>query len=129
MSCAVADDLLLAQLALRIEVADAAALAAGRRIDHRVDQGGLARIHRGIHRALELVGRRGVDARAAESLHHLVVARAFHENRRRGIRTAAGVLVGASIDAVVVEDTDADRQGAAAVRLRPPAPTARGAAL
>jgi hypothetical protein len=35
-------DLLLAQLALRIEVADAAAFAAGRRVDDGVDQRGLA---------------------------------------------------------------------------------------
>src|SRR4026208_562871 len=36
---------LLLKLALRIEVADAAALAAGGRIDHRVDQGRLPAIH------------------------------------------------------------------------------------
>src|SRR6185295_5010809 len=46
--------LCLLQLALRIEVADAAALAACGRIEPRVDQGRLARIHRGIHRALQL---------------------------------------------------------------------------
>src|SRR6202521_2815973 len=38
-----AADLFLLQLALRIEVADPAALAAGRRIQHRVDQSRLAR--------------------------------------------------------------------------------------
>src|ERR1700758_1857727 len=37
---------LLLQDALRIEVADAAAFGAGGRIDHRVDQGRLAGIHR-----------------------------------------------------------------------------------
>ena len=43
------------QRALRIEVADAAALAAGGRIDHRVDQRRLAGIHRRVDGALELV--------------------------------------------------------------------------
>src|SRR5438132_12010798 len=35
-------DLFLAKHALRVEIADAAALAAGRRIDHRVDESRLA---------------------------------------------------------------------------------------
>src|SRR5438874_2205798 len=43
-----AGESLLLQLALRIEVADAAGLAAGSRVDHCVDQRRLARIHRGI---------------------------------------------------------------------------------
>src|SRR6185312_9277187 len=42
----------LLQRALRIEVADAAALAAGTRIEHRVDERRLAGIHRRVHRAL-----------------------------------------------------------------------------
>src|SRR3954463_11470341 len=46
----------LLQFALRVEVADAAALATGGRIKHRVDQGRLAGIHRGVHRALQLIG-------------------------------------------------------------------------
>src|SRR3954453_23085041 len=41
--------LLPLQRALRIEVADAAARAAGGRVDHRVDQGRLAGIHRRVH--------------------------------------------------------------------------------
>ncbi len=44
--------LLLLQRALRIEVADAAALAAGRRIDHRVDERRLAGVHRRVDGAL-----------------------------------------------------------------------------
>src|ERR1700710_3000847 len=44
------------QLALRIEIAEAAALAAGRGVEHRIDQRRLAAIHRSIHRALELIG-------------------------------------------------------------------------
>src|ERR1700675_4372786 len=43
---------LLLQNALRIEVADAAAFGAGRRIDHRVDEGRLAGIHRFVDGAL-----------------------------------------------------------------------------
>src|SRR5262249_49919387 len=93
--------LLLLQLALRIEVADAAALAAGSRIDHRVDQGRLAGVHRRVDGALQLVGSRRVDADAAERLHHLVVARALHEYGRRRVG-ARLVDVGAAIDAVVV---------------------------
>src|SRR5215471_3675585 len=59
---------LLLQHALRIEVADASALGARSRIDHRVDQGRLAGIHRLIDRALQLIGGRRVDADAAECL-------------------------------------------------------------
>src|SRR5476651_1046567 len=63
--------LFLLELALRIEIADAAALAAGGRIDRRVDQRRLAGVHRGVDRALQLVGRRGMDTDPAERLHHL----------------------------------------------------------
>src|SRR5208283_2561714 len=105
--------LLLLQHALRIEIADAAALASGGRIDRGIDQGWLAGIHCRIHRALELVGGRRVDADAAERLHHLVVARAFDEHGGRGIG-ACRIDVGAAIDAVIVEDDDADRQIVAA---------------
>src|ERR1043165_4035364 len=40
--------LLLLELALRIEIADAAAFAAGSGIDHRVDESGLAGVHRRV---------------------------------------------------------------------------------
>src|SRR3981081_2711562 len=101
--------LFLLQLALRIEVADPAALAAGRRVQHRIDQGRLARIHRRVDGALEFIRGRRIDADAAERLHHLVVARALDEHGRGGIR-ADTVDVGAAVNAVVVEDNDADRQ-------------------
>src|SRR3954463_10774240 len=45
--------LLLLQRALRIEVADAAALTAGGRVDHRVDERRLARVHRRVDGALQ----------------------------------------------------------------------------
>src|SRR5215471_4445933 len=112
----ISSDLLLANRALRVEVADAAALTARRRIDHRVDQRRLARIHRRVHGALEFVRACRVDANAAESFDHLVVTRAFDENRRRRIRTGR-IDVGAAVNAVVVEDDDADRQLVAADRL------------
>ncbi len=110
-----------------IEVADATALGAGRRIDHRVDEGRLAGIERGIDRTLELVGRRHVDTRAAEGVHHLVVARALDEHRGRGVGAARGIRIGAAIDAVVVEDDDADRQVVPADRLHLHAGEAEGA--
>src|SRR6185437_11426440 len=46
--------LFLAQHALRIEIADASAFTARRRVDHRIDQGRLAGIHGCIDGALEL---------------------------------------------------------------------------
>src|SRR6185312_16582223 len=107
---------LLLQLALRVQIADAARLAAGGRIEHRVDQRWLAGIHRLADRAAQLVRRGGVDADAAESLDHLVVARALDEHGGRRI-VARIVDVGAAIDAVIVEDDDADRQLIAADRL------------
>src|SRR3954468_16903594 len=48
--------LLLLQNTLRIEVADAAALGAGRGIDRRVDQRRLAGIHRRVDGALQFIG-------------------------------------------------------------------------
>jgi hypothetical protein len=47
--------LFLAQCALRIEIADASAFAAGGRIDHRIDEGRLAAIHRFVDGTLQLV--------------------------------------------------------------------------
>src|SRR6202022_4958520 len=102
-------DLFLAKYALRIEVADAAAFGAGRRVKHRIDEGGLARVHRRVHGALQFIRRCRIDADAAKSLHHLVVARAFDEHGRRRV-WADVVNVSAAINAVVVEDDDADRQ-------------------
>src|SRR5215208_3098698 len=102
--------LFFAKRALRVEVADAAALAPGSRVEHRVDQSGLAAVHRRVHRALELIRARHVGADAAESVYHLVVARALDEDGRRGVGAAGRVHVGTAIDAVVVEDDNADRQ-------------------
>src|SRR4029078_2632952 len=107
------DFLLLLQNALRIEVADAAALRARGRVDHRVDQRRLARVHRRVDGLLQLVGRGGIHADAAEGFHHLVVARALHEHGGRRIGVGA-VDIGAAIDAVIVEYDDADRKVVAA---------------
>ena len=58
--------LFLLQLALRIEVADTAALAASRRVEHCVDEGRLTGVHSRIDGPLELVRGRRVNADAAE---------------------------------------------------------------
>src|SRR4051794_24092021 len=105
--------LFLANDALRIQFADAAALRAGRRIDHGVDDGRRARVHRRVDGALQLAGRRRIHAHASERLDHLVVARAFDENGDRRIGSR-GIDVGSAIDAVVVEDDHANRQVVAA---------------
>src|SRR5262245_47721067 len=69
--------LFLPQRALRVEVADAARLATGAGIDHRIDECGLTRIHRRVDGPPELVGACYIDAGAAERLHHLVVTGAL----------------------------------------------------
>src|SRR5258706_1357188 len=107
-------NLFLAKHGLRVEVADAAALRAGCRVDHRVDQGRLAGVHGLVRGSFEFVRRRRVHADAAERLHHLVVARVLDEHGRRNVRTAGRIDVGPAIDAVVVEDDDEDRQVVAA---------------
>src|SRR3979409_1051929 len=106
--------LFLANLALGIEVADSAALAAGCWIEHRVDERRLAGIHGRVDGPLQLIRGSRVDAYAAKSLDHLVVARAFNEDGRRGVLGSRGVDVGAAVDTVIVEDDDADRQPVAA---------------
>src|SRR6266700_2669158 len=57
---------LLAKHALRVEVADAATLRAGCRVDHCVDQRRLAGVHGLVHGAFELVRARRVHTNAAE---------------------------------------------------------------
>src|SRR6266446_682307 len=109
--------LFLLHYALRIEISDAAALAAGPRVDGGVDERRLAGIHGRIHRSLQLVRRCCMDADASECFHHLVVTCALHEDGRGRVRTAGGIDVGPAIDAVVVEDDDADRQIVPADRL------------
>src|SRR5437763_1883723 len=103
-------DLFLANHALRVEVADAAAFGTGRRVDHRVDEGRLTGVQRLVHGATQLIGRRHMRANAAECFRDLVVARVFDEDGCRRIRTASRIDVGSAVDAVVVEDDDADRQ-------------------
>src|SRR5262249_32190515 len=109
--------LLLAQHTLRIEVADAAALASGCGVDDCVDQCRLAGIQGRVDGALEFIGCRNVNAHATEGFHHLVVTRALDEHRRRRVRATCSVHVGSAIDAIVVEDDDADGQAVAADRF------------
>src|SRR5207248_6336723 len=86
---ACSSSLFLAQRALRVEIADASALAAGRRVDHRIDEGWVTGVHRLVYGTLEFIGRRRIDADAAERLDHPVVARALDEHRRRRIRAGS----------------------------------------
>src|ERR1051326_493736 len=76
----------------------------------------LSTVHGGIDRAPQLVGRGRVYADAPERFNHLVVAGAFDEHGRRRIG-AVLVDIGAAIDAVIVENDDADGKPVAADRL------------
>src|SRR3954470_16686720 len=67
----------------RVEAGDAAAFGAGVLVDHGVDQRRLARLDGFVQRLLQLFGRLGHDADAAERLHHQIVARALDELRGR----------------------------------------------
>src|SRR5260370_20366495 len=71
-------NLFLAKHALRVEVADAAALRAGCRVDHRVDQRRLAGVHGLVHAALELVRGRRLAATAPQCLHQLLLTPALY---------------------------------------------------
>src|SRR5258707_13873478 len=64
----IAVDLFLTNLALRVEVTDAAALAAGCRVDHRVGEGWLAGVHGVVDGTFQSVGCRRIDADAAGRL-------------------------------------------------------------
>src|SRR3546814_1496053 len=96
-------------------------------VDHRVDEGRPAGVDGLVHGAAQLVGARHVDADAAETLHHLVVAGALHEGGDRSVGAAGGIDVGAAVDAVVVEDHHADREVVAADGLHLHAGEAEGA--
>src|SRR5215469_9515584 len=74
------DVLFLAKHALRVEVADPAALAARSRVDHRVDQSGFAGVHGRFDGPLQRVGGFRLHADATEGLDDLVVPRAFDED-------------------------------------------------
>src|SRR5262245_27607079 len=104
------EDLFLADRALRIELADVAALAARGGIYHRVDEGRLTGVHGLVHRADQFVGRRHADANAAKRFHQLLVAGVLDEDGGRNVRTTRGIDVGSAVDAVVVKDDDADRE-------------------
>src|ERR1700733_13356586 len=108
---------LLRKGTFRIEIADVATLAARRRVDHRVDQRGLAAVHGCVDGALQLVRRGRIDANPAEPLDHFVVAGALYERGGGCVGTPARVDTIAAIDAVIVEHDDADRQVVAADRL------------
>src|ERR1700722_8385480 len=80
---------LLRERAFWVEIADVAALAARRRVDHRVDQRGLAGVHRRIDGALQFVRRGRIDTNPAEPFDHLVVTGALDERGRGRVGAAA----------------------------------------
>src|SRR3982074_900992 len=57
-------------------------------------RGGLPESHGLVRGALQVVGRRHIDAEAAEGFHHPVVARALDEHGGCCVRTACRIDVG-----------------------------------
>src|SRR5262245_48921277 len=111
----------------RVQARDAPALGAGGLVDHRVDEGRLARADGLFHRFPELRRIRRVHAHAAEGLDYLVIARALHEHRGGNVGAARRVHVRALVDAVVVHHHYAHRQVVAADGLHFHAGEAEGA--
>src|SRR6267142_2863609 len=106
--------LLLRDAALRVEIADVAALRPRCRIDRAIDQGWFPRSQRlgeGLREPLRIDG---IVTDTAKGFDQLFVARLFHQDGWRGIGVAAGVDIVAAIDAAVVEDDGDDRQVIAA---------------
>ncbi|SPC23583.1 hypothetical protein CO2235_MP70243 [Cupriavidus oxalaticus] len=102
---------------MRIQIGQATAFGAGSRVDDGVDQRGLARAQRFVYRGFEFRRRGDIGTDTTERFHHLVVARARDERRDRRIPAAGRIHVDPLVDAVVVENDDADRQVVAADRL------------
>src|SRR5450755_3734770 len=100
-----------------IETRDAAAFRARLFVDDRVDQGRLARADRFFHRVAKLGRRRCHHTHATEGLHQFLVARALDEHQWRWIASPGRIHFISAVDAVVVQDHDADRQVVAADRL------------
>src|ERR1700680_3944211 len=100
-----------------IETGDAASFGARLFVDDRVDQRRLARADRFFHRVAKLGRRRGQHTHATEGLHQFFVARALDEHQGGWIGSSGRIHFVAAVDAVVVQDHDADRQVVAADRL------------
>src|SRR5919197_3338168 len=106
--------LLLRDAALRVEIADVAALRPRGRIDRAIDQGRSPRSQstgESLGQALRIGSRVAV---AAKGFDQLFVARVLHQDGRRGVGATAAVDIVAAIDAAVVEDDRDDRQVIAA---------------
>src|SRR2546430_6227776 len=85
--------LLLRDAALRVEIADVAALRPHCRIDRAIDQGRLPRSQRlgeGLREPLRIDG---IVADAAKGFDQLFVARVLHQDGRRGIGATATVHI------------------------------------
>src|SRR5207249_5926020 len=95
--------LLLWKTALRVEIADVAALRPRCRIDRAIDQGRFPRSQRIGESLREPLRIDGIVAGAAKGFDQLFVARVLHQDGRCGVgATAAFDIVGA-IDAVAVD--------------------------
>src|SRR5258707_11419304 len=90
--------------ALRVEIADVAALRSRFRVDRTINQGGFPR-GQGIGESLRQPLRiEGVVTEAAKGFDQLFVARLLHQDGRRGVGATAAVDIVAAIDSAVVED-------------------------
>src|SRR6266849_8238937 len=106
--------LLLWNTALRVEIADVAALRPRCRIDRAIDQGRFPRSQRLGESLREPLRIDGIVTDTAKGFDQLVVARVLHQDGWRGIGATATVHIVAAIDAAVVEDDGDDRQVIAA---------------
>src|SRR5712691_856287 len=119
--------LLLWNTALRVEIADVAALRSRCRIDRAIGHGRLPRSQRlgeGLRAPLRIDG---IVADAAKGFDQLVVAGVLQQDGWRGIGATATVHIVAAIEAAVVEDDGDDRQVIAADGLDFHAAEAEGA--
>src|SRR3989441_7122474 len=106
--------LLLWNTALRVEIADVAALRPRCRIDRAIDQGRFPRSQRIGESLREPLRIDGIVADAAKGFDQLFVARLLHQDGRAGVGATAAVDIVAAIDSAVVEDNGDDREAIAA---------------
>src|SRR5438034_10272190 len=119
--------LLLRDAALRVEIADVAALRPRCRIDGAIDQSRFPRSQRIGESLREPLRIDGIVADAAKGFDQLFVARLLHQDGRRGVGATAAVDIVAAIDSAVVEDDGDDRQVIAANGCDLHSPEAEGA--
>src|SRR2546426_10331393 len=111
--------LLLWNTALRVEIADMAALRPRGRIDRAIDQGRFPRSERLGERLREPLRFGGIVTDTAEGFAPLFVPGFFHQGRGHGVGATTAVDSVAAIDSAVVEEDVADRQRLAADGVDP----------